>query len=74
MKKSVLIIAVVLLSLAFISGRTSAQAPSASNDVNAHSFASYTTCGLRLRGWQVQAPVCRFSPQGSANRSNAYRV
>ena len=35
MKKSVLIVAVVLLSLAFVSGRTSAQAPAASNDVNA---------------------------------------
>ena len=35
MKKSVLIVAVALLSLAFVSGRTSAQAPPASNDVNA---------------------------------------
>ena len=34
MKKSVLIVAVVLLSLAFVSGRTSAQAPPAANDVN----------------------------------------
>jgi chromosome segregation ATPase len=35
MKKSVLIVAVGLLLLAFVSGRTSAQAPPASNDVNA---------------------------------------
>ena len=35
MKKSVLIVAVALSSLAFVSGRTSAQAPPASNDVNA---------------------------------------
>jgi chromosome segregation ATPase len=35
MKKSLLIAAVVLLSLAFVSGRTSAQAPPAANDVNA---------------------------------------
>src|SRR4051794_19230103 len=34
MKKSVLIVAVVLLSLAFVSGRTSAQAPPTANDVN----------------------------------------
>jgi hypothetical protein len=35
MKKSVLIVAIVLLSLAFVSVRTSAQAPPAVNDVNA---------------------------------------
>src|SRR6516164_7192250 len=35
MKKSLLIVAVVLFSLAIVSARTSAQAPPASNDVNA---------------------------------------
>ena len=35
MKKSLLIVAVVLFSLAFVSARTSAQAPPAANDVNA---------------------------------------
>jgi len=73
MKKSLLIVAVVLFSLAFVSARTSAQAPPAANDVNGALIRELHD--LRLAIEKLASASSRVQVLSArANKSSEYQV